>query len=158
MTPESAERGTAAHTAIQLFEENDLGSIDPSTEVYLQGYKQFKAETGFVPNLIEVLFWQFCHRYGTRIDLTGILNGREILLEIKTGAPHPSWGLQLALQNECLPKRLPRFALQLKPDVTYRLQEFTDPNDRNVALACCAIVHWKRNNGGKNGNKSSRAA
>ena len=94
---------------------------------------------------------------GTAIDRIGAFSSGDALLELKSGAIEPWVGLQLALQNECLPKRLPRFALQLKPDGTYRLHEFKDPNDRNVALAAVALWHWKNNNlkGGSNGNRTN---
>lgn len=156
------ERGKAVHFACQLIDEESLDWSTVSDEIapYAHAYEKFKIESSFVPNLIEIPHYNFTFRYGTTIDRTGTLPKRgEILLELKSGAVEDWAGLQLALQNECLPKRLPRFALQLKSDGTYRLQEFTDPNDRNVALAACAVVHWKRNHGGKSyGTERSHAA
>ncbi len=161
-TDEGRERGSAIHLAAQLIDEEDLDclSVDPRFAGRVRAYERFKIESGFVPNLIEIPYYNYPQRYGTTIDRTGSLPKRgEILLELKTGQVEAWAGLQLALQNECLEKRLPRFALELREDGTYRLHEFTDPNDRNVALAACAIVHWKRNHGGKSyGSQHSNAA
>ena len=134
--------GSNVHLATQLHDEGDLGEIDPSIEPYLTAYKKFLAESDFIPELIEVPMANHIHHYGTTIDRIGAFSSGDALLE---------------LQNECLPKRLPRFALQLKPDGTYRLHEFKDPNDRNVALAAVALWHWKNNNlkGGSNGNRTN---
>ena len=139
-TQEGADRGTAVHLACQLHDE------DPIVEPYLSAYKKFLAESKFVPELIEVPMANHIHRYGTTIDRTGMLNGRDVLLELKTGVEQPFWPIQLALQNECLPKRLIRAALQLRIDGTYRLHEFMDPNDRQVALAAVTLYWWKKNN------------
>lgn len=161
-TEDGKERGKAVHLACQLLDEDtlDRATVDPQVAGFFKGYERFKLESGFVPDLIEVPYYNYPHRFGTTIDRTGTLPKRgEVLLEIKSGGLEDWAGIQLALQNECLPKRLPRFALQLSADGTYKLKEFTDPNDRNVALAACAVVHWKRNHGGKDyGNQSRNAA
>lgn len=161
-TEEGRDRGTAVHFACQLIDEDDLNwsTVSEAIESYVRAYEKFKLESGFEPTLIEVPHYNYPHRYGTTIDRIGILPNRgEVLLELKSGAVEDWAGLQLALQNECLSKRLPRFALQLKPDGNYRLDEFKDPNDRNVALSACAVVHWKRNHGGIDyGKQHSNAA
>lgn len=148
-TDHGKDRGHAVHLGCQLLDEESLdwASLDLEIEPYVIAYERFKRESGFIPDIIEVPFYNYPHRYGTTIDRTGPMNGRKILLELKSGAVEPWCALQLALQNECLPQRLPKFALQLKSDGTYQLHEFKDPNDRNVALAAVAIVHWKENQG-----------
>jgi len=149
------DRGSAVHLACHLLDEDALNweTLDAELVPYVRAYEKFKKESGFVPDLIEVPMYNYPHRYGTTVDRTGMLNGREILLELKSGGVEPWCALQLSLQNECLPKKLPRFALQIKSDGTYRLHEFKDPNDRNVALSAAAIVHWKKNMEIKNGSE-----
>src|ERR1700752_2641687 len=51
----AATLGTAAHVACELLDQDDLDidSVDPQITGYVLAYQKFRAERGFVPDLIE---------------------------------------------------------------------------------------------------------
>jgi len=76
----------------------------------------------------------------------GASKGRYAVLDIKTGSI-PSWaGIQLAAYAMLLPSEVPprRFALLLKKNGKYKLQEFRDEEDYVAFYGACHIVEGKR--------------
>src|SRR3989338_2196847 len=54
-TEAARRRGQYVHEAAQYLDEEDLNweNVDPILQPYLRAYEKFKAETGFIPILIE---------------------------------------------------------------------------------------------------------
>ena len=144
------DRGSAVHLACQFLDEGmlDESSLDSVVVPYFEAYKRFKEESGFVPDLIEHRFYNDHHGYAGTLDRTGVLNGRNVILEIKTSLKIDRWvGLQLVAQKASLQSIYDRYALQLKDNGRYKLHSFTDENDFNVFLSALTIVKWKWNGG-----------
>jgi hypothetical protein len=149
----AAERGSAVHLATELDDKTDLdeNSIHPAVEPYLQAYRKFRAEKGGTPLLIEDRIYNPIHDYATTVDRLFRMQDRRLwLVEIKsTSQLHPAVGVQLAGQLDSVMRKhhygvTPRrFALQLRKDGTYRLQEYTDPNDWPTFLALRAVLAFK---------------
>jgi hypothetical protein len=161
VAPEILERkrqlGKLVHQACHFFDENDLpDDVHPEIAERLDGYKQFRLDTGYTPIINE--FQQIgCingMKFGMQFDSIGHdKHGTPWIVDIKnsSGASR-AWGLQLALYDMAIPKPEPphrhrmRIAVQLLGQGKYRLHTFNDPIDYVVAQSCLAIVVWKQNN------------
>jgi hypothetical protein len=90
--PEDAERGTYVHKACEYLDQGDLDedSVREDFKGYVDGWKAFKADYKFKPDLIERRLWfpQHPHFAGT-LDRTGTLNltvPQTCLIDIKSGS------------------------------------------------------------------------
>lgn len=147
------ERGSAVHLATELHDCDDLDeeSLDPQLIPYLNAYKRFRAETGFVPELIEHQIHDSISSYAGTIDRFGTLNKTSVLIDIKAcSSLHKAVGVQLAAYQSGLAKdgikALARYALQLRKDGTYRLQRYADPNDLPTFHALLTVQRFKEKN------------
>lgn len=146
-TEEGRLRGNDVHLAANLYDNGDLDESTVRDEIkgYLDAYKRFLEESGFVFIESERIVWNPTYRYAGRFDRIGSLNRRPTIIDIKTGAVEAWAGLQLAAYAACFNGReFDRYALQLKSDGTYRLHQFKDRNDIKTFIAALAIANWKR--------------
>jgi hypothetical protein len=114
------ERGSNIHLACHL---DDIGDLDEDTvgEVerpYLEAYRKFKRESGFVVEESEVPKANLQYRFAGTPDKIG---------HFPTGT-------------------LKRAALELHNDGTYKLIPFTDRREVNIWLCTLTIFNWKLNN------------
>lgn len=147
--------GTAVHIATELDDGDDLveESVDPAVRPYLDAWRKFRHDTGFIPTSIEEQVFSSRHWYAGTLDRQGPSpeNGDDSLIDIKTTSKlMPSTGPQLAAYMEAKNYRKSnkikrRYAVQLKPDGTYRLQEYADKADFSVFLACLTLHNWSTN-------------
>jgi hypothetical protein len=150
-TDEGRERGSAVHAAIHYLNEGDLddSSLHAMIRPYVAAYRQFLADTGFVPKLWEHRIYDPVYNYAGTLDVTGTwkLTDGNILLDFKTGQIEDHVALQLAAYEACVSPAIGwfhRYALQLKADGTYRLsKEFKDFNDIKIFRAIVATVNWR---------------
>jgi hypothetical protein len=154
-TPMSRDRGRAVHLATQFEDEGclDEDSLDPVVEPYLIGYRKFKVDTGFKPELIEARLCVLEYGYAGTLDRTGLLDKKQrAIVDFKTGEL-PFWvGMQLAGYANGLPNgaTYTRYAVQLKNDGTYKIQRFDAKDyrqDLNDLLAAVRIAQIQRENG-----------
>lgn len=152
-TDYSRERGSAAHLACQLYDENDLNeeTLDPAIVPYLDAWKKFTLESEFLPSQIEKSLHSPILQFAGTPDRFGFLNGDEVIVEIKTGGISFVTGLQLAAQDILFQHAMnlhakKRFAVQLTNKGTYKLTQFSDPQDRHNFLACLGVYHCKAKN------------
>ncbi len=117
----SRERGSLVHLATQLYDTEvlDEESIDPVIVPYLDAWKKFRKETGFIIEQIETPVFNPAYGYAGTPDRIGQFPGTVTLT---------------------------RCALELHNDGKYKLITFTDRNDQSVFYAACAVYHWKNNN------------
>lgn len=176
--PEAVERkrqlGKLVHQACHFWDESDLKEHDDQGHlmipevVYnrLQGYKKFRAETGYTPIINEGrgVGELYGMRYGMQFDSIGRCNGSGPywLVDIKnaSGAAQRSWAIQTAayaLGQKTLPKvpasSFVRVIVQLFDDSSYKLFSSKDRTSRifktedfQVWQAALAIAIDKRNN------------
>lgn len=146
-----SELGTAVHLATHL---DDLGNLDEASvdELamgYVKGYRKWRAESGAVILLSEQRVCNLKHRYAGTLDLLVSIDNEEWLIDKKTSSQiHRAAGVQTAAYEQALNlgKPVRRGALQLKPDGTYRLHEFTSQRDFVVFQACLLIHRFKQEN------------
>lgn len=148
---DAALRGTAVHDLTSLYCQYDgdfhWPSVDERYVGYVRGWEAFKKTTGFKTVMNEDLV--LGDGYATLVDRVGILNGRCVIVEIKTG-PRPAWvGLQTEMQRQAILRHrevhlyvpLARFCLELRADGKYKLTECTGATDAYDVQACVRV--WK---------------
>jgi len=153
--------GQALHMAIALDHADDLDydSLDASVLPYFEAWRKFVADMGSKLWIMasERPMASATYQYGVTPDIWGSVNGERAVIELKsTAAIHPSVALQTAAQSHAItegrwwpgdvdgPPR--RFALQLRPNGTYKLHEFTQRDDFAQFLALLSTYRWKQRN------------
>lgn len=149
----AAELGTAVHAACEY---DDLGTLDESSvdaDVwgYLEGWRRFRAETGFAPELIEARVFHPKLRYCGTLDRVGTLRGKHALLDIKSGAKWASHGPQTAAYQAAyeaeggahVARVQARYCLYLKSDGRYDLVPQKGKGDLSVFLAALTLTQYK---------------
>ena len=143
-------RGKYIHKATELYDRDELDEdrLDPQIRPYLEAYVKFKSDTGFLVRLIEHKLYHPQYLFAGRIDRTGILNGVEDLIDIKSGVKVDTDELQgagyweLCRANNISIRKV--FDLYLHENGTYSLVEIKNPKSLlPVFLACLKITQWK---------------
>lgn len=148
-TDESRARGTAVHEAVFYDIHSDLHveSLHKTIQPYVEAWFRFKRDCDFVPKteLCEARMYHPLHGYAGTPDLVGILNGRPVLIDIKTG-DCPTARYQTAAYREFPRVRAispDRFSLRLFPDGRFKLSDHKNPNDFHVFLEALQKVKNK---------------
>lgn len=123
------ERGRRVHTASHADDEGRLNESTESREIlgYVDGWRRFRSDYGFVPIRIEQRVAHRRHGYAGTLDRTGVVrDGSEIILDIKSGIAPSAVRFQLAAYAACLPhpRTLRRRCVELHRDGTYRVIPF----------------------------------
>lgn len=146
--------GTALHAAIELGDDLDPDSLDPLVEPYYDAWSRFMVDTGFQPVHNEIRIFSARHTYAGTLDTIGVLKRRECLIDYKSSWElHPAVGPQTAAylngayEMKVCPPDLPRYALQLRRDRSYRLEPLTEASDFAVFLSLLNIHNWRKRHG-----------
>lgn len=132
-------RGTAVHTASALDDRGvlDESSCDDNTLAYLEGYRQFRKDSGFAPTLIEARVYHPQMDYAGTLDRGGTLNGKWAQIDLKTGVPSRFEALQTAAYSDAWEHGggkafEARYVVRLHPDFPrgYKLEQHRGPLDR----------------------------
>jgi hypothetical protein len=148
------DRGQDIHLACQLLDEDDLdwGSLPGDQVPYVQGWDQFKEDTGFHVELIESLVACQSYRYVGRLDRKGLLrDGSHAIVDLKSGLPQAAASLQMAAYGYALdPTQVfHRFVVRLQPNGKPVVKEApvdTYIRDVNVFLAATSVFNWRLEN------------
>ena len=150
--------------------ELDMDDLKPWPKYWnrVEGWRQFVADSGFMPDLTwcevpaaarvnGMLYALTVDRYGVVGDGENIANA---VIEIKTCADkEPSHQIQTAgqailfrPQSDAVQLPLKRFAVYLLEKANgagkfYAVQEHTDRMDEKIFLACLMLTHYRLNNG-----------
>lgn len=161
-----AEIGDAVHYATELHDRDELDAATVPDEIagYLIAWLKFRDQTGFEPEFIEQRVFSStfryagtCDRIGTFSALRGVKPAEYALIDLKcTYRILPAVGAQLAAYrhawNESANRALQvrrRFAVLLKSDGTYRLEECADQSDWSVFVAALTLHNWRERHGEK---------
>lgn len=146
--------GSAVHRMTELHDQDDLdeSSLDDAMLQYLEGWKKFRRDTGFIPDTIERRMYHPQYGYCGTSDRTGTIKRQKAVVDIKKMMTLGKViGVQLAayqamhnLNGEGITHR---YALGLRPDGTYRLEPFLNPKDFNVFLSLLNVMNWRKENG-----------
>lgn len=129
------ERGSCVHQIIQYLLEGDLdeSSVDPVLAPYITAFKSFLALSGYKHREAERVVGSPTYQYCGRLDLVGDLNGRRVIVDIKTGSLPDTVGCQLQAYRfawrEMGYKADTCFSLLLRNTGKFSLKEHNDPTD-----------------------------
>ncbi len=126
-------RGSAVHLACWYDDQNDLNesTLDPQLRGYLDAYRKFKVQAGFVPTDIETPLYNDLLGYAGTPDRIGELEGGRLCLpDLKSGASSKVTRYQTVAYAACLPspRKYVRMEVRLKPNGNYSLQVY-EPKD-----------------------------
>jgi len=139
--------GTNVHRACHLenIGELDHASLSPILRDYVRGYTMFLRDTRFAVLASELPVASPLHGFAGTLDLFGVLNQAEAVIDIKSTMILPfTVGPQTAAYKEGLErttgqKAKKRFCLMLGAN-RYRLVELTDPQDLTYFISCMNVV------------------
>ena len=140
--------GQRVHLACQLADEDDLdeASVEPDVAPYLQGWRQFRRDTGALVLLNEGKVADPLLLYAGTLDRVVEINGERWLIDLKTCISTPlAVGPQTAAYLRALGDSsvTHRGALRLRPDGTYRLDALTGADDWACFVACLTLHRFK---------------
>ncbi len=147
------QEGQAVHKMVDADCKGTLIDLPAWMFGHFDAWCRFKEETGFECLASERKVYHRKLRYAGTLDLAGSLrhlSKKAACIDVKRSLyAGPAIGLQTAgyVDAENTAKELPRlegrYALQLNADGTYRLQPFTDPDDKIAFLACLQQMRWR---------------
>ena len=111
---EAMQRGTKVHEYAEVY---DLGDHAAPMEYqpYCKAYVAFREEGRWEPVQVELPVASSTYRYAGTLDRVFKLpSGEHVLLEIKSGATHPTHVLQLAAYQQALSEWNPNVALEIE--------------------------------------------
>lgn len=143
--------GVAVHLACELLDNGELDDLDEVLVPYVDAWQLFKQQTGALILLNEQRLHHPALMYAGTLDRLASLLGGVWMLDIKTAAePAPVYGPQLAgytellrANDKALREPIRRGTVHLRPDGTYRLHEYKQPNDLAAFMACLSLNQWK---------------
>ena len=139
----AAARGTKVHRATESLDKYGTVECDDDIAPYVQAYVQFLKDKAPEWEKIE---WAVCNEkmYAGTVDRYGVLDGKKVILDIKTtqtisGMHKVLYRAQLNLYELAVVKEKPveeLVVLQLRKDGTYKLI----PLEMDAPLACACIT------------------
>lgn len=147
-TDYARDRGSFVHIAIKYHIEGTLddSTIDPVILPYLNAWKKFETDTGFISEITEGPMANESLMFAGTPDHIGKFNGFMTCIDVKTGITvFPAEQIQLAAYEILYGKPLKRFSLHLSDVGKYKLIEHKDRQDRQIFLSCLSIYQWKKN-------------
>ena len=100
-------------------------------------------ETGFLIEAIEKPFYNLEHGFAGTIDRVGILNGRRVVADIKTGQIQKWWPVQVAGYS-ILSGVDENMTVRLKDCGSYKVYHYDEPEKyKDVFVAALAINKFK---------------
>lgn len=145
------KKGSDRHEVCRLNDINDLGVFDASLQPWLAGWQKFLATYKPTFRIIEKPLFSKRWSFAGTPDREGIINGQDILIDIKTGVKEPWHALQNAAYELLFVetyeiKIQERWTIQLLPN-DYKIIPHNDISNKNVFLGAVQGYHWKANKG-----------
>lgn len=144
-------RGRYVHEACELVDDENLGEVDPLIAPYVAAYECFLRDVKPQWAYVEYRVHDPHRGYAGTLDRCGFLNGKWVILDIKTGGEHPWHGPQTAGYARLMPHssglKPDRYALYLRHDGSYRLKPLVARTDESTFFAALAIAQFRRAHG-----------
>lgn len=149
--PYFLERGRFLHRACELWSRNELDedTVDPVIQGRFMAYMTFVSDTGFIPSTMEQVYYHPVYLYGFKPDITGTLNSRNVLIDLKSSKARVD-KLQGAAYCEGLKVQNPPidckavFDLYLNENGTYKLEPVNYVRQEFLTfLAALTAYRWK---------------
>lgn len=155
----AAARGTLVHRATESIDKYGTVECEDDIAPYIQAYVQFLKDK--TPEW-EKIEWPICNekKYAGTVDRYGELDGKRVVLDIKTtqsisGMHKLLYGAQLTLYKMAVEQERPveeLVVLQLKKDGSYKLIPIEE--NEPLALACLTMHEAIKNSKSKRRKKA----
>lgn len=160
-------RGIHVDACCDLYDDGDLdwSTVHSDAVPYVQAWGRFCAEQGYEPAASQVQLYHPEHDYCGTADSVGTVGRRWVLVDRKaTTKVAASYGCQLAgyampgiecaeHAGELVPVPWPppaRAVVQLRPDGSYRVVPYDEPDDVAAFLGAIALHRWRTARGSLN--------
>ncbi len=148
--------GIAVHKTCELYDMQNLdeSSLDPNLQPYLNAWIKFRKDTKFEIKGIEKKVYSRKFRYAGTLDRVGFLFiNKYSVIDIKTGFElSPATAIQTAAYDYAYQEMIgtrahnKRYSVLLKPDGTYKVEEYKNKNDFDIFLAALSVYNFKEAN------------
>jgi len=149
-------RGQHVHEACALLAHNNLDwrTLDPLLVPYVDACNRFLTHADLTVLLVEQRMYDPQLQIAGTMDLLGVINGKEWILDYKSGVVSRTWGPQLAAYEYLYRlhhggRQRRRGVVQLRDDSSYRLIELSDSRDWSIFVSCLNLWHWRQRTGKK---------
>lgn len=145
----SREKGKYGHRATALYDQGDLdeASLDPVLVPYLDAWKRFREDTGFLPSAVEVPLVNVRLGFAGTPDRVGTMrDGECFILDLKLGHVEPWAALQTGAYRLLIESPYRRAAVQLKGNGKPHITIHNDRQDMQIFQAALSCHNWKKNN------------
>lgn len=144
----AAEFGTNVHAACHLYNQKDLieEELDPALVPYLNQYKRFLSDTGFIVRGSEVLLYHETMGYAGQEDFDGDFRNTTWCVDIKSGVVPCTVGAQTAGYQQAHPpatRPKKRACLQLMED-DYKFIEQKEYGDFSLFTSALNIFRFNQ--------------
>ncbi len=148
----SQDFGTAAHVATQLYDLGtlDFATLDEALRPYLDNWIYFKEKYGFKPDIIEKPMASRIYRFAGTPDRLGTINGKQVIVEIKTSYElSKANALQTAAQGILWKEnggtnKYRRLAVLLTGEALPQVEEYENRADEQKFLAALTVANIKK--------------
>lgn len=145
------ERGNLVHEATEHYDRGrlDVDAVRDDVVPYVLAWIAFRRDTDIEILAIEEPMIHHARGYAGTPDRLARWRRKTAVCDIKaTARIEPTTALQTAAYAELAAtarhlKIEQRFTVQLRPDATYRVQEWAEPTDLGVFLCALQIHQWK---------------
>jgi len=141
--------GDHVHQACHLFDRGELDedTLDPELVPYLDGWKQFLADSGAVVILSEYRVASRKHGYAGTFDKLLFWGKSKRLVDVKSGSVLPKTvGPQVAAYVEAYAEQgeriRDRYCVHLPGAGKYKSHRLNDPRDWNIFKAALVMHNW----------------
>lgn len=152
------ELGKQVHLACHLHNLNKLGTYDPAVKPHLHAWIEFKEHCKsftLISSEYQTVATIAGMSYGMQPDVNAYVDGRDTVIELKTGKVYPHHGIQLAAYACGLPHPkytapLPRFinrkriVVELQANGHPDVHEYEERSDFDAFISILHITTWKR--------------
>ncbi len=144
-TDESCIRGSYVAKATHYYDQGDLAveTVDPIIKPYLDAWIRFREESKIEVLASEERVYHSIYRYAGTLDRRARWRGKEMIIDIKTGAESDWHELQTAGYAMTFNRSIATGAVYLKNDGAYRFVQHDLVRPRDVFLAAIIISNWR---------------
>lgn len=147
------DRGSKIHKACHLFDQNNLDedSLAPEIKGYLEGWKRAKLNLNLVVMHSELIVYDPVLGYAGTLDKFGTVKvkkrKKDAIIDLKSGTPHPSHGVQLAAYRMGFGMRTPvigkaplLYGVYLRDNGGWFLHDYSDLFQRDSSIFRAALT------------------
>jgi hypothetical protein len=140
--------GTNVHKACHLQNrgELDVAALDLALDPYVRAWQRFLVESNATLIASETRVANARLGYAGTLDALVDRRGHTWLVDIKSGDVPDTCGPQTSAYAAALGRPVRRYAVQLKPDGSYKTHAYTSSTDFAIFQSCLNVYKWRERN------------